>query len=79
MSLLPDKQLRVVDSVIGKSALLLSVLDRPRSVTDAWERSRTNDFVRSFDQFVLALDLLFMMNAVEYSNGLLRRKSAHAD
>ena len=54
---------------------VLGMLDRPRTVSSLWEAVRAgNDNARrrlSYDWFVLALDLLFLMDAVALREGLL--------
>lgn len=74
MNLLPDKQLHIEDSLIGKSARVLALLDHSVSINDLWERCREHEFVRSFEHFIHALDLLFLLGAVEYRNGLVERQ-----
>ena len=74
MNLLPDKQLHIEDSLIGKSARVLALLDRSISINDLWERCREHEFVRSFEQFVHALDLLFILGAIDYRNGHVDRQ-----
>ena len=54
---------------------VLATLDRPRTISSLWEAVRAGkDKARrrlSYDWFVLALDLLFLMDAVALRDGLL--------
>jgi hypothetical protein len=59
--------------LLGVSAQLLDELARPMSVNRLWERKRDDTTVGTFDRFVLAMDLLFIIGAVEMDQGLLRR------
>jgi hypothetical protein len=77
--ILPTKHLPPDRALLGIGAEILSQLMEPRSVSELWEavqkaRSRTqNTAPLSFDWFVLALNLLYAISAVDYSNDLLRR------
>ena len=53
-------------------------MERPRTVSGLWDAVRARDEIAlhgriSYDWFVLALDLLFLMNAIEYRGGTLHR------
>lgn len=57
---------------------ILGLLDRPRTVSSVWEELRgSKDKARrrrlSYDWFVLALDLLFLMGAIVLHDGLLTK------
>jgi ABC-3C biological conflict system middle component len=61
---------------------ILGHLDEPRTVSELWERVR---FARSgptllaplpFDWFVLALNLLYAMSALEMSDGVVSKVGA---
>ena len=75
--ILPNKHLRQDRALLGIGAEVLAQLDEPRSVTEVWERVRE---VRRaspgvaplpFDWFVLSLNLLYAISAVDLANGLL--------
>jgi hypothetical protein len=53
--------------------LLLDRLDRPRTVSALWDAVRSSPDVGTFHRFVLALDLLYLMGAVHFDQGLLTR------
>lgn len=75
--ILPTKRLREDRALIGIGAEILRLLDERKTVSRLWDefkRSRTDGAgTASFDWFVLALDLLFMMGAVTLERGLMRR------
>jgi hypothetical protein len=74
--ILPTKHLSPRRSLLGVGGLILERLDQPRTITGLWDRARRVPEVGSFDRFILALDLLYAMNAVVFERGLLRRTSA---
>lgn len=70
--ILPTKHLTPAQSLLGVAALVLDGLDGSRSVNQLWEDLRDRKAVGNFDRFVLALDLLFVMGAVEMADGMVR-------
>ena len=68
--ILPAKHLRTERSLIGIGGDILSLLDDSKTVTRLWDdfrHRRESTMQRSvgFDRFVLALDMLFLIGAVE--------------
>lgn len=70
--ILPTKHLSPAQSLIGVSALLLKHLDAPMTVNQLWEVARREAAVATFDRFVLALDVLFLVGALDLAHGELR-------
>jgi len=70
--ILPTKHVTPAQSLLGVASLVLERLDRPRTVNQLWEETRTDGAIGTFDRFVIAMDLLFIMGAVELDNGTLR-------
>lgn len=75
--ILPGKHLRQDRALLTVGAEILIHLDEPRSVSELWERARearenTPTLAPvSFDWFILALNLLFAIYAVELKDGLI--------
>jgi hypothetical protein len=69
--ILPNKHVSVRASMLGLGGEILKVLDGPRTVSSLWERLRANPAVGGFGRFVLGLDLLFMVGAIELKDGLI--------
>lgn len=80
--ILPTKHLPPDRALLGIGAEILCQLMEPRSVSELWEAvreargSNTNAAPLSFDWFVLALNLLYAISAVDHSNGILRREAS---
>jgi hypothetical protein len=80
--ILPTKYLPQDRALLGVGAEILGQLKEPRSVSELWEgvreaRDRASAATPlSFDWFVLALNLLYAMAAVDYTNGVIRREVA---
>jgi hypothetical protein len=74
--ILPSKHIGPDRALLTIGAEILANLDRPHSVSVVWDkiRARGGDHSRiSYDWFLLALDLLFALGAVEYQSGALSR------
>lgn len=70
--ILPTRHLSPSQSLIGLAAIVVKTLDRPRTVNQLWESLRSDQRIGTFDRFVLALDLLFMLGMVDMEDGELR-------
>ena len=78
--ILPSKHLRSDRALLTIGGIVLSTLDRPRTVSDLWDSVRRMSAGASrnpiaFDWFVLSLDLLFMIGAISLDKGLISRSS----
>lgn len=71
--ILPSKHISQPQSLLGVGALLLGKIDKPHTVTSLWERVRDDAAVGTFERFVLALDMLYVVGAVSLENGLIVR------
>lgn len=76
--ILPSRKLKPENSLIYIGARVLRILDEPKTVSRVWQEINENrhntDFIDfSYDWFVLALDLLFLMHSIELREGRIRR------
>jgi hypothetical protein len=75
--ILPTKGLAVDRALLSVGAELLRRLDRPKTVSRLWEQVRQPQSslleAISYDWFLLAVDLLYLLRAVDFEDGLLRR------
>jgi len=71
--ILPTKHIKLSNSLIGVGAALLPYIGESRTITSLWNITRTLEAVKTFERFTLGLDLLFLMDLVEFKEGLLRR------
>jgi hypothetical protein len=81
--ILPTKRISIESSLLGVGADVLSLLNQPKSVSRVWEELKTvrallNDKGErlTFEWFVLALDLLFLADAIFLQEGVLTRRQA---
>ncbi len=77
--ILPRKQLSMSESLFGFGGFLLEQLNDGKTVDELWEiykSAYSNNMYKvrfSFDQFIMALDYLFMIGAIgKDEEGVLR-------
>jgi len=77
--ILPTKHIRSDRALLAVGADLLRCLREPMTVSRLWDEirmSRSNGTISApinYDWFVLALDLLFLTNAVQFERGLVKK------
>ena len=71
--ILPSKHIPDEQTLIGVGAILLIELQNPQTVTSLWEKVRTNSSVGTFERFVLALDMLYVIGVITLAEGLIKR------
>lgn len=71
--ILPTKHISTRNSLLGVGAIILEYLQSPRTVSSLWHSVSKSPEVATFERFVLALDLLYMIGAVEMEEGILHR------
>jgi hypothetical protein len=71
--ILPTKHIPQDEALIGVGATLLAHLNSPVTVSGLWERLRTEANVGTFERFVLASNLLFIIGAIDIKDGLIVR------
>ncbi|GAB4383792.1 MAG: hypothetical protein Kow00121_46250 [Elainellaceae cyanobacterium] len=71
--ILPTKHISTRNSLLGVGATILEHLNYPRTVTSLWNAVSKLPEVATFERFVLTLDILYMIGAIEMQEGLLRK------
>ena len=77
--ILPTKHIRPYRALLAVGAVVLGCLREPMTVSRLWDEIRIsrNDRTVSapinYDWFVLALDLLFIVKAVQFDRGLVQK------
>lgn len=78
--ILPTKSVAPDRALLSVGAEILRDLDEPKTVSRLWAELRKQDaeaLELSFDWFVLALDLLYLLGVVEYVAGRLHRTTSN--
>lgn len=63
--IMPSKDLCEEESLLGISAKLLKLIGEARNLSVLWEFAKKEKVVGSFERFVLALDLLYLLGLVD--------------
>lgn len=77
--ILPTKRLNQDRALLYVGAEVLSLLEEPKTVSRLWDElekirtAKSETMSLTYDWFVLSLDLLFAIQAIEFDKGLLRR------
>ena len=77
--ILPTKHVRAERALIGVGAELLDLLREPMTVSRLWNEMRDRRSVASpnapidYNWFILALDLLYMVEAIQTKRGIVMR------
>ncbi|MBE9156422.1 hypothetical protein IQ265_06210 [Nodosilinea sp. LEGE 06152] len=72
--ILPDKYISTSNSLLGVGAILIEHLNQPRTVTSLWSDLSKISEVATFERFILVLDLLYMIGAIELEEGLIYKR-----
>ncbi|GIL41221.1 ABC-three component system middle component 6 [Roseiterribacter gracilis] len=73
MTVLPTKYVPIGYSILGLSALLLTMLEPADTVVSLWDRVRNDERIRTFDRFATALTLLFAGGIITMDRGVFRK------
>jgi hypothetical protein len=71
--ILPDKNLLLSSSLLGTGANLLTKLKSPQTISSLWEKFRKNGEIKSYEKYIISLDLLYLLGLIDLDEGLLRR------
>jgi hypothetical protein len=77
--ILPTKRLGQDRSLLYIGAEVLRLLSEPKTVSRLWQdlqkarSARSESASLTYDWFVLALDLLFLLNAIKYDRGRIEK------
>ena len=77
--ILPTKHLSEERALLGIGAEILRLLNSPKTVSRLWDElkhiknGRSSGPTFTYDWFVLSLDLLYILNAIELERGRVRR------
>ena len=74
--ILPTKHSPQNEALIGVGATLLAHLNTPLTVSGLWERLKSEPNVGTFERFVLASNLLYLIGAIDMQDGLVVRTAS---
>ncbi|MHA1408107.1 MAG: ABC-three component system middle component 6 [Candidatus Heimdallarchaeaceae archaeon] len=71
--ILPTKHVSIMNCLLNIGATILQRIDGDRTVTELWNEVKVLEEVKTFERFTLAVAFLYMLGAIEFKDGLLRR------
>lgn len=71
--ILPDKNIRLEYSLLNCGARVLAYLNEPRTVSELWMKMKQYKGFTGYEKFLLTLDYLYMINAILYEKGVIKR------
>lgn len=74
--ILPTKHIPENEALIGVGATILAHLAGPMTVSALWSAVRSAPNVGTFERFVLASNLLYLIGAIDTKDGLIVRTAS---
>ena len=71
--ILPTKHISTNKSLLGVGGIILEHMNYPKTVTSLWNEVSGISEIANFKKFILTLDFLYIIGAIEMKEGLLRR------
>jgi hypothetical protein len=77
--ILPTKHVRPDRALIGVGAEVLEIVKRPMTMSRLWDEVRSRRLLHApnapidYQWFILSLDLLYAIGALDFDRGLVRR------
>lgn len=71
--ILPTKHTSISKCLLGAGAKIIEEVKTPATVSSLWEKVKKFPEIKTFEKFVLTLSLLYALNIIEFSDGLIRR------
>lgn len=72
--ILPTKHVSLEKSLLSAGACLLAQIEAPSTTTALWERAKDASGIESYGRFVLALDFLYAVGAIDLVDGLIIKR-----
>jgi len=72
--ILPTKYTPESQTFLALGGIVLSRLRQPCTLTTLWEQTRKIPQVGTFERLILTLDMLYMLGAIDISQGLIKKK-----
>lgn len=71
--ILPTKHTPESKSLLGFGAKVLLSLSTPKTFNDLWSNLQNTESTMNYAHFILALDFLFIIGAIDYKKGRIFR------
>lgn len=71
--ILPTKSIKMQYSLLNCGAIILDKLGNSDTVSAIWDKVSTEDALINYDKFVITMDFLYMLGAIDYNGSLIVR------
>lgn len=71
--ILPNKYISIKNSVLGLGVIVLNNLYKPQTVSAIWNAVSETPEIATFDRFVMTLDFLYTIGAIEIKKGMIQK------
>jgi hypothetical protein len=71
--ILPNKNIKIEYSLLGCGAMILKAIKNRDTVSSLWERVHTDKTIVNYEKFILTLDYLFAVGAIQIMDGIIER------
>ena len=71
--ILPTKHIPAEQSFIGLGATLLEYIEQPKTISGLWDQVRDVPAVGTFERFVIAMDMLFILGLINFKSGKVQK------
>ena len=72
--IIPNKSIRLSNSLLGMGSQVILNLKTPQTISSLWERIRKYEEIRTYEKFILTLDLLYILGLIDFEEGILKKK-----
>lgn len=69
--IMPNKNLKEEDTILGSCAVIFDNLSDKKSLSELWEIVKNDKSVYNFERFILSLDMLYMLNLIDFEKNYL--------
>ena len=69
--IMPNKNLKEEDTLLGSCAVIFDNLSDKKSLSELWEIVKNDKSVYNFERFILSLDMLYMLNLIDFEKNYL--------
>lgn len=66
--ILPSKHVSTEESMLGLGATLLQHIKKESSLSDLWEKVKIIPSIATFERFILALNLIYLLGLIDIKN-----------
>ncbi len=74
--ILPTKHIAAHEALIGAGALILQQVRGPVSLSGLWETVKSKPPVQTYERFILTLDMLHIIGAIDVEGHMIVRVRA---